>query len=53
MQVARDQGAELENRIAVLMALVQPALIITLGLVVGFIVIAILLPIFEISQLIG
>ena len=53
MQVARDQGAELENRIAVLMALVQPALIITMGLIVGFIVIAILLPIFEISQLIG
>ncbi|MBI5179342.1 MAG: type II secretion system F family protein [Nitrospinae bacterium] len=53
MQVARDQGAELENRITVLMSLVQPALIIVMGLIVGFIVMAILLPIFEISQLIG
>ncbi|MBI3793279.1 MAG: type II secretion system F family protein [Nitrospinae bacterium] len=53
MQVARDQGAELENRISVLMSLVQPALIVSLGLIVGFIVIAILLPIFEMSQLLG
>jgi general secretion pathway protein F len=53
MQVARDQGAELENRISVLMALVQPALIVAMGLIVGFIVIAILLPVFEMSQLVG
>ncbi|MDH5543590.1 MAG: type II secretion system F family protein [Nitrospinota bacterium] len=52
-QVARDQGEELENRIAILMSLVQPILISVLGLAVGFIVMAILLPIFEISQLIG
>lgn len=53
MQVARDQGAELENRISVLMSLVQPALIIFLGGIVGFIVISILLPIFDISQKLG
>lgn len=53
MQVARDQGAEMENRISVLMSLVQPALIIVLGFVVGFIVLAILLPVFDISQKIG
>ncbi len=53
MQVARDQGAELENRIAVLMSLVQPALIIVMGSIVGFIVISILLPIFDISQKLG
>ncbi len=53
MQVARDQGAELENRISVLMALVQPALIVSMGLIVGFIVMAILLPVFEMSQLVG
>jgi len=52
-RVALDQSAELENRIAVLMSLVQPILISALGLTVGFIVMAILLPIFEISQLIG
>ncbi len=53
MQVARDQGAELENRISVLMSLVQPALIIFLGSIVGFIVVSILLPIFDISQKLG
>jgi len=52
-QVAKDQSAELENRISVLMSLVHPALIVIMGLAVGFIVMAILLPIFEISQLIG
>ncbi len=52
-QVAKDQSAELENRIAVLMSLIQPALITSMGLIVGFIVMAILLPIFEISQFIG
>jgi general secretion pathway protein F len=53
MQVARDQSAELENRISILMSLVHPALILTMGLIVGFVVMAILLPIFEISQLVG
>jgi general secretion pathway protein F len=52
-QVAEDQSAELENSLTVLMSLIQPVLITVLGLMVGFIVMAILLPIFEISQLIG
>lgn len=50
MRVANDQSAELEDRISALMSLVQPLLIVAVGLVVGFIVMAILLPIFEISQ---
>lgn len=53
MQVAKEQSAELENRISILMSLVHPALIIVMGLVIGFIVMAILLPIFEISQFVG
>jgi general secretion pathway protein F len=53
MQVANDQSMELENRLSVLMSLVQPLLIVVMGLVIGFIVMAILLPIFEISQLVG
>ncbi len=50
--VADDQARELENRLAVIMSLVHPVLIVVMGLIVGFIVMAILLPIFEISQLI-
>ncbi|MFQ5432386.1 MAG: type II secretion system F family protein [Nitrospinota bacterium] len=52
-QVANDQSMELENRLSALMSLVQPALIVVMGLIIGFIVMAILLPIFEISQLVG
>lgn len=52
-QVADDQSMELENRLSVLMSLVQPALIVVMGLIIGFIVMAILLPIFEISQIVG
>jgi general secretion pathway protein F len=52
-QVADDQSMELENRLSALMSLVQPALIVVMGLIIGFIVMAMLLPIFEISQLVG
>ncbi|GMT41818.1 MAG: putative type II secretion system protein F [bacterium] len=53
MQVAKDQSAELENRVSVMMSLVPPVLIIVMALAVGFIVMAILLPMLEISQFIG
>lgn len=53
MQVAKDQGMELESRISVMMSFVEPLLIIVMGLSVGFIVMAILLPMLEISQFVG
>ncbi len=44
---------EVEATISALMAALEPLLILAMGLVVGFIVMAILLPIFELSQMTG
>ncbi|MBI4844411.1 MAG: type II secretion system F family protein [Nitrospirae bacterium] len=43
---------EFEKKLQRMTALLEPALILIMGLVVGFIVIAVLLPIFELNQLI-
>ena len=53
LQRAADaQSRELEGWVKTLTALLEPVLILTMGLVVLFIVVAILLPIFEMNQLI-
>lgn len=44
---------EFDAFIARLLALLEPALVLGMGLVVGFIVLAILLPIFELGQAVG
>ena len=44
---------DVDNTLKRIMALVEPVLILVIGLVVGFIVISILTPIFEMSQLVG
>jgi len=44
---------EVDNSIAKLVALLEPALIVFMAAVVGFIIIAIMLPIFEIYQSVG
>ncbi len=44
---------ELESRIAVLVGLFEPFMILVMGGIVLAIVLAILLPIFELNQLIG
>ena len=51
-RAAEAQSRELEGWVKTLTALLEPVLILTMGLVVLFIVIAILLPIFEMNQLI-
>jgi general secretion pathway protein F len=51
-RAAEAQSRELENWVKTLTALLEPALILGMGLVVLFIVVAILLPIFEMNQLI-
>lgn len=51
-RVARQQTRELEARVAVLTAVLEPALILVMGLFVLLIVLAILLPIFEMNQLV-
>lgn len=44
---------EFDSTIARVLALLEPALILAMGLIVGFIVLAILLPIFELNQVVG
>jgi general secretion pathway protein F len=52
LKVADAYEMEVETRIESLTALLQPVIILAMGLVVGFIVVSILLPIFEMNQLI-
>lgn len=51
-RVAKHEGDRLESRIQTLMALVGPTVVLLLGGVVLMIVLAILLPIFELNQLV-
>ena len=44
---------EFDSSVARAMALLEPGLILVMGLIVGFIVLAILLPIFELNQVVG
>ena len=44
---------EVETSLSVLTSMVEPILILVMGAVVGFIVLAILLPIFELSHIVG
>lgn len=51
--IARDSENNVEARISALTSLLEPAMILLLGVLVGFVVIAIILPIFEMSSLAG
>ncbi|GAB4516079.1 MAG: GspF family T2SS innner membrane protein variant XcpS [Sulfuricaulis sp.] len=51
-RAAAAQTRELENWVRALTALLEPVLILVMGMIVLFIVLAILLPIFEMNQLI-
>jgi general secretion pathway protein F len=51
-RAAEAQARELESWVKALTAILEPALILAMGLIVLFIVVAILLPIFEMNQLI-
>lgn len=50
VKVADIYDNEVETTVATLMSLLEPVLILALGAVVGFIVLSILLPIFDINQ---
>lgn len=50
-KIADAYDFEVETATGALVSLVEPVLILTMGLVVGFIVMAVLLPIFELSQM--
>jgi general secretion pathway protein F len=51
-RAAEQQGREMENRVMGLTSLLEPLLIVVMGVVVLVIVLAILLPIFEMNQLV-
>ena len=51
-RAAEAQTRDLENWVSVLTTLLEPVLILVMGAVVLFIVLAILLPIFDMNQLI-
>jgi general secretion pathway protein F len=51
-RAAEAQARELENWVKALTALLEPVMILVMGMIVLFIVIAILLPIFEMNQLV-
>jgi general secretion pathway protein F len=51
-RAALSQENELQNRIGLLMKLFEPALILAMGMLVLVIVLAILLPIFDLNQLV-
>ena len=53
LHVADAYDNEVEAKAAALTSLMEPVLIILLGAVVGFVVLAMLLPIFDINQAIG
>lgn len=52
-RAASNQERELNGLIAVLLGLLEPGMIIGMGIVVLIIVLAILMPIFELNQLVG
>ena len=51
-RAAETQTRELENWVKALTALMEPIMILVVGAIVGFIVLAMLLPIFEMNQLV-
>ena len=50
-KIAETYESEVETRITTLTSLLEPVLILAMGVMVGFVVLAVLLPIFEMSHL--
>jgi general secretion pathway protein F len=53
LRIADAYEDEVETRVSALTSLLEPFLILVMGLLVGFIVISILLPILQMSRLLG
>lgn len=51
--VAGDCEAEVENKLQVITSLLEPLMILSLGVVVGFVVVSIIMPIFQMNSLVG
>lgn len=52
IKVAEAYETEVETKVTALTSILEPLIILAMGLVVGFVVISILLPIFEMNQLV-
>lgn len=52
-RAANTQEQEVERRVDILLSLFEPFLILTMGAIVLFIVLAVLLPIFSLNQIVG
>ena len=52
-KVSRAYERDVETAIMAMTSLLEPAMIVVMGLAVGFVVLSILLPIFEMNQMIG
>lgn len=52
IRVAQAYETEVETKVSALTSILEPVIILAMGLAVGFIVISILLPIFEMNQLV-
>lgn len=50
---ARQQQRDVDTRTAALAAMIEPAMMVVMGLIVLFIVLSVLLPIFELNQLVA
>ena len=53
MKISDFYDEEVDTTVSSLTSLIEPLLIIFLGVIVGFIVIALFLPIFSLSSLVG
>ena len=53
MKTAESYEAEFDRKLQGAINLLEPVLILTMGLVVGFIVVSVLLPIFEMNQILN
>ena len=53
MRVADQHDLEVDTKISGLMSILEPALIVMMGLIVGFIVVALFLPLLAMQELIG
>lgn len=52
LKIAQGYEREMDQAVKVMMSLMEPVMILVLGLIVGFIVIAMMLPIFEVNFLV-
>ena len=52
LKIAETYDDEIQTRVSALTSLLEPIIILIMGLVVGFVVLAVLLPIFEMNQII-